>query len=181
MIGLKRGTVALCRHQSEWPAVAQETISELRHIFGHTAVDIQHIGSTAIPAIQAKPIIDLAVGVRRFDDLTDVLPVLERSGVYTRSHNRFSNDLLYVVNDAENRRLIQIHILIFGSPQWRNYVDFRDYLNAFPEKAREYEALKLRLARECDNVQTRYTDGKRDYMQTALAEAIAWADQRKSE
>ena len=60
-----------------------------------------------------------------------------------------------------------------GSEQWHNHVDFRDCMNTFPEKAREYESLKQQLAQAFSNVQTACTDGKREYMRTALAEAKA--------
>ena len=72
-------------------------------------------------------------------------------------------------------RTHQVHILEYDSLQWHNYVDLRDYMNAFPEKAREYEALKIRLQKECNNVQTAYTDGKQGYMEHTLAEARAYA------
>lgn len=61
-LGVKRGTVKLIAHQDEWHKEADRTIKELKHLFGNTAIDIQHIGSTAIPSIHAKPIIDIAVG-----------------------------------------------------------------------------------------------------------------------
>lgn len=179
MTGLKRGTVAIIPHQAEWEFIAQETIVQLKTLFGPAAVDIQHIGSTAIRSIQAKPIIDIAVGVRSFDDLTNVLPALESDG-YLKQHNRFSSDLLYVLQTPDNVRTHQVHILLHDSEQWHNYVDFRDFMNAHPDRAREYEALKQRLVIECRNVQTAYTDGKREFMQTALAEAKSWAAAQKS-
>ena len=179
MTGLKRGTVAIIPHQAEWEFIAQETIVQLKTLFGPAAVDIQHIGSTAIRSIQAKPIIDIAVGVRSFDDLTNVLPALEAAG-YMQQHNRFSSDLLYVLQTPNNVRTHQVHILLHDSEQWHNYVDFRDFMNAHPDSAREYEALKQRLVIECRNVQTAYTDGKREFMQAALAEAKSWAATQKS-
>lgn len=176
MTGLKRGTVSLSPHDRQWAAQAKETIGVLWDIFGGSAVDIQHIGSTAISEIEAKPIIDIAVGVGSFEGLP--LKALEAAGFQER-HNRFSSDLLYVLETEEQVRTHQVHILIFDSPQWHNYVDFRDYMNAFPEKAAEYQALKRRLASECGNVQTAYTDGKRDYMEKALAQARKYAVAQK--
>lgn len=179
MTGLKRGTVSLSPHDPEWSAQAQKTIGVLKAVFGGSAVDIQHIGSTAIKGIRAKPIIDLAVGVRGMEGLP--LEALESAGFQER-HNRFSSNLLYVLETEDMVRTHQVHILIYDSLQWHNYVDFRDYMNAFPEKAAEYEALKQRLALECDNVQTAYTDGKHDYMEKTLAEARAWcAAQREGQ
>ena len=72
MLGLKRGTVSLCPHQKDWESAALDTISRLFAIFGSAAVDIIHAGSTAIVHIQAKPILDITVGVR---DLADVEPL----------------------------------------------------------------------------------------------------------
>lgn len=174
MTGLKRGTVAIIDHQAEWADVAQRAIVQLKAIFGNAAVDIQHIGSTAIRGIQAKPIIDIAVGVRSFAGLDDALAALEAAG-YQKSHNRFSSNLLYVIQTPDDVRTHQVHILPHGDEQWHNYVDFRDYMNAFPNNAKEYEALKQQLVQTCDNVQTAYTDGKREYMLAALAEARKWA------
>lgn len=61
MLGLKRGTVLLAPHEKEWETFAVETMDRLRAVLGDTAVEMQHVGSTAVPAIQAKPIVDLAV------------------------------------------------------------------------------------------------------------------------
>jgi len=179
MTGLKRGTVSLSPHDPQWARQAQEAIAVLREVFGQTAVDIQHIGSTAIAGIQAKPILDIAVGVRTFHGLP--LEQLEARG-FQKSYNRFSSNLLYVLEygleTGERVRTHQVHILPINSLQWHNYVDFRDYMNAFPQKAAEYEALKRRLAAECNNVQPAYTDGKHDYMETTLALAREWKQEK---
>ena len=176
MFGLKRGTVIISDHQSEWTYVASQTISELKNIFGEYACDIQHIGSTAIPSIKAKPIIDIAAGVRSFSDLAPVLTGLEKAG-WQKKHNRFSSDLLYV-REENNIRTHQLHILIYGCEQWHNYIDFRDYMNAFPEKAKAYEVLKEQLVLSCGEIQTVYTDGKQEFMRKFLAEARAYFKNR---
>lgn len=176
MTGLKRGTVSLSPHDPAWSAQAQKTIGVLQSVFGWGAKDIQHIGSTAIEGIRAKPIIDIAVGVGSFEGLP--LKELEAAGFQER-RNRFSSNLLYVLETEDMVRTHQVHILLYDSLQWHNYVDFRDYMNAFPGKAAEYETLKQRLAAECNNVQTAYTDGKHDYMEKTLAEAREYALTKK--
>lgn len=173
IIGLKRGTVQIVPHQEAWAPAAEKIIAQLKGIFGTAALDIQHIGSTAIAGIQAKPILDIAVGTASLEGLEPVLAQLEAAG-FQKAHNRFSNNLLYIIQSEDNIRTCQVHILVYDSLQWHNYVDFRDYMNAFPEKAREYEALKARLAQECGNVQTAYTDGKHNYMERVLEEARTW-------
>ena len=74
MIGLKSGTVKLVQHQEEWHENAENVISVLKQLLGDTALDIQHVGSTAICSIHAKPIIDIAVAVH---DIKDILPYIE--------------------------------------------------------------------------------------------------------
>ena len=169
MIGLKRGTVALLPHDEQWEKIAADTIIELKNIFGKTAIDIQHVGSTAIKRIKAKPIIDIAVGVEDIMLVLKKLPMLERAG-FSSSYNRFNTDLLYIANDNENRRTHQIHILNYDSEQWHNFVDFRDYMNCNYKKAKEYEKLKIKLAFENSTCQSDYTDGKHYYMQDILKE-----------
>ena len=175
MTGLKRGTVSISPHDPDWPRQARETISILLEVFGDRAEDIQHIGSTAIEGIQAKPIIDIAVGVLNMEGLP-LDRLLERG--FQESYNRFSSNLLYVLETDDKIRTHQVHILPYDSLQWHNYVDLRDYMNAFPEKAKEYEELKIRLVKECNNVQTAYTDGKHDYMERTLAKAREYAKNR---
>ena len=67
ILGLRRGTVRLAAYQPEWKDVAAGTMTMLRRLLGDAAADIQHVGSTAVPTIHAKPIIDIAVGVRQLD------------------------------------------------------------------------------------------------------------------
>lgn len=178
MIGLQRGRVELCEHQNEWCNIAMKTIKEIKNIFGDTALDIQHIGSTSIYNIKSKPIIDIAIGVSSFEGLSEALTYLEQKG-FERRINRFSSDLLYVYEYKKNNERIrthQLHILILDCLQWYNYVDFRDYMNAFPGKAKEYEALKIVLSYNCNNDQIVYTDGKKAYMERILPVARKYAD-----
>ena len=82
MIGLKRGTVKLCEHEKEWELEAQRTIACLKQILGNVIKDIQHVGSTAILSIKAKPIIDIAVAVDEFDAIFRFEKELKDNGFY---------------------------------------------------------------------------------------------------
>ena len=88
-IGLKTGVVKLLPHQTEWETNAEETITLMKTILGDTCIDIQHVGSTSIKHICAKPIIDIAVAV---NELADILPyndVLSKNGIFYRKHKLF--------------------------------------------------------------------------------------------
>lgn len=87
MIGLKRGTVQLCEHEKEWEIEAQNTIVRLKEILGDVIKDIQHVGSTSILTIKAKPIIDIAVAVDEFDDILAYEKELKDDRKYLLSYN----------------------------------------------------------------------------------------------
>ena len=80
-IGMKRGTVYLEPHQTEWERAAEETIRTLKNILGNSAADIQHIGSTSIRTISAKPIIDIAVAVNDYELILSKRDVLENADI----------------------------------------------------------------------------------------------------
>ncbi len=173
-LGLKRGTVELQPHQVFWEENAEQTIKILEDILGSAAVDIQHIGSTSIKGICAKPIIDLVIGVRVFEDILALKTDLEESGVIYRGQDH-PGQHLFVMGDFEaDTRTHHIHVVIYKSTEWVNYVNFRDYLNTYPEKALEYDALKRSLLDSFALDRGRYTSGKQSLIDRFLAEAKAW-------
>lgn len=174
MIGLKRGTVQLMIHQAEWITEAENTIKELKCLFGDTAIDVQHIGSTAIPSIHAKPIIDIVVGVRKPDDVRPYMEALEEKGFIFHGED-VPGQLLFVKGSLEKDfRTHHIHVVKWDGNEWNNYINFRDYLNAFPEKARIYDNCKQRLAVRFPADRKSYTEGKKDLVNAFLEEARLW-------
>ena len=173
-IGMKRGTVYLEPHKAEWERAAEETIRTLKAILGSTAVDIQHIGSTSIKTISAKPIIDIAVAVDDFDDILSKREELRQNGIIYRFEES-PGQLLFVMGDFEkDTRSHHIHAVLYGSDEWNNYINFRDYLNSNIEAAKEYEAVKFRLAEQYPDDRIAYTDGKQEVIDRLLAEARVW-------
>ncbi len=171
-LGLRRGTVALEDHDPAWETAAQKTIEQLHALLGPDAVDIQHVGSTAIHGIPAKPILDIAVGVRKLEDCQKHDPELTAGGFLFRGSD-VPGALLYVLGEGEIRTN-HIHVLTVEDPAWQNYLNFRDYLNAFPEEARRYARLKVDLAASCSNDRGAYTQGKQALIQELLQKAALW-------
>lgn len=172
MIGLKRGTVELVPHQKEWGENAENAVRLLKQILGDTAIDIQHVGSTAIFLIHAKPIIDIAVAVY---DLNDILPhvgVLKQHNIIFRGEI-ISGEILFVMGDDEIRTH-HIHIVKWNGAEWNNYINFRDYLNTYPEKAKIYDNCKQKLAMQYSNDRKSYTAGKEEIIKRFIAEANVW-------
>ena len=178
---MKRGTVYLEPHQSEWERAAEETISTLKNILGSIAADIQHIGSTSIKTISAKPIIDIAVAVNDYELILSKRDVIEKADIVFFFFER-PDQLLFVMGDFEkDTRSHHIHVVLYGSDEWNNYINFRDYLNSNIEAAREYEAVKLRLAEQYPDDRIAYTDGKQEVIDRLLAEARVWKSKQLSE
>ena len=171
-IGLLRGTVALEPHDPQWDINAKQTIERLKLILKDIAVDIQHIGSTAIREIQAKPIIDLVIGVSDFPELLERNPVLEANGFLYRSQDH-PDQHLYVCGDD---RFIthHLHAVIYRAEAWNHYVNMRDYLNTHPDEAAAYSELKQALAIQYANDRMTYTSMKSDLIQQILAHADQW-------
>jgi len=173
-LGLKRGTVELYPHDVMWEEKAAETIERLKEILSDTAVDIQHVGSTAIRGIHAKPILDIAIGVRSFEEILGKKELLEQNHVIYRGQDH-PGQHLFVMGDFEaDTRTHHIHVVLWGGTEWNDYVNFRDYLNAFPEKAAAYHDLKQNLLAGFAAERGQYTRGKHELIQTLLKEAHAW-------
>lgn len=182
MIGLKRGEVALCDHQKEWKESAAEIIKKLWEIFSNDAVDIQHIGSTAIQGIKAKPMLDIMVGVESFDTLDDIYPKLDENGVYKSSTQPLTGIVLCAVKNHRESDIVlcNLHIVIMGSEQWNNHIVFRDYMNSFPEKAAAYEKLKIELAKRYPDDRDAYCNGKDKFIKACISEALIYTEKNKS-
>ena len=176
MIGLKRGTVQLCAHQKEWDIEARHTISRLWDILGESARGIEHVGSTAIPSIQAKPIIDIAVAAEDFSVILEKEDALKEAGFYYRPKAGPEEQLLFACGSyyegTGEQQTHFIHVVLAGSIPWRNYLAFRDYLNKNIEAARAYEALKVSLA-AADSGREAYTKGKHAFVERTLHRALA--------
>lgn len=185
MLGLKRGTVQLCEHEQAWEIEAQNTILQLKEILGAVIKDIQHVGSTSIPSIKAKPIIDIAIAVDDFEDVLLLEEDLKKQGFYYRPKVDLGEQLLFASgNYYDSTGDLQthfIHIVKTGSMDWRNYINFRDYLNSTPAVAKAYEDLKVLLAKQApvDNGREKYLRGKHDFIVYTLRKALVYSYREK--
>lgn len=178
MTGLQRGTVKLMEHQSVWKIEAEQTIAELKNFWTTWPSIFEHIGSTAIPLIHAKPIIDIAVGVH---DLSDIKPYAEalRNSRYVFRGEDVPGQTLFVKGDfGRDIRTHHIHVVEWNGIAWNNYIDFRDYLNAFPEKAKAYDTRKLDLAERFPRDRGSYTQGKQRLVSQLIEEARKWKSRK---
>ena len=168
-LGLRRGTVLVEPHNAEWDVIAAETIAELHRILQDVLVDAQHIGSTAIKDICAKPIIDIVAGVSDFDKLLSRNSVLEENGFIFRGQVH-PLQYLYICGDNDIRTH-HVHAVIYDSEEWNNYVDVRDYLNCHKKDAESYSKLKESLAKQNSEDRGTYTASKSELIGEIIAKA----------
>lgn len=178
-LGLKRGTVALEPHNEKWDEYAKETIAVLKSILGSDAVDIQHVGSTAITNILAKPIIDIAVAVKDFQDVLQHEETLQQEGIIFRGED-VEGQLLYIIGNFEkDTRSHHIHVVKWNEQAWINYLNFRDYLNHNLSAAVKYFMQKERLAVLYPDNRAAYTEGKQGLIDELLEQAHKWRKEQE--
>jgi GrpB-like predicted nucleotidyltransferase (UPF0157 family) len=146
---------------------------ELRGGLGDIALRIDHIGSTSIPGLAAKPIIDIQVSVAAFEPLAAFKQPLERLGYVYRADNPERTKRYF--REAPSRRRIHLHVRRAGSfsEQWA--LLFRDYLRAHRDVAADYEAVKRRLAIRFRDDRHAYTNAKVPFMWKIIRQADEWA------
>lgn len=169
---MKGGNIMLCNYKESWPVSAAREMKKLRILLNPLVTDIRHIGSTAVIGLKAEPVLDLVVAVHSMDGARSKLPILEQNG-YIHKPGQDEPDRIFLYNKKKggNLRACHIHIVMQNSIEWENGILFRDYLNYFPRKAREYELVKLDLAERFPNDRDAYTRGKSEWIATALKTA----------
>ena len=175
MLGLIKGTIKLCEHETMWEENASQTILLLKQSFGENAVDIQHIGSTAIKRIKAKPIIDIVVGVSDMTQVKIIISSLERVGIIHRPNNDQPEYMMFIIGDLSiGLRTHHIHVVPYDGEEWNNQLNFRDFMNEHLKNAKEYEAFKIDLMNLYKNNRAMYTDSKTPYIMNIFRQAAEW-------
>jgi GrpB-like predicted nucleotidyltransferase (UPF0157 family) len=165
MLGLHRGTVKLTPHSEVWHQLFAEEAARLRDAVGEHVLAIEHVGSTAVCGLSAKPIIDIAVAVRGVVDVGRRLTPLENIGYEHRGEWGIPGRRLFVKGEPRTHHL---HMVEAGGDLWRNYLLFRDRLRRSAEVAEAYERLKRELAREHEDDREAYTAGKASFIEDVL-------------
>ena len=168
-IGLGRHTVKLEPYNERWADLFEAERLRLKAVLGDD-VDVQHIGSTAVPGLKAKPILDIGVGIEDFDAAFAFVKPLEVLGYTFRGEHGIPRRH-YFVKGPDNNRTHHLHVLERTHSQWHDMIFFRDYLRTHPKIAAEYQRLKLELAQQFPHDREAYTDGKHTFVQNILNRA----------
>ena len=167
--------VELVPHSPHWAGMAAHETSRLKAALGDELVTVHHIGSTAIPDIRAKPIVDLIPIVRslaRLDELESVVRALGYKwfGEFGLPGRRYC----YLLDANTGHRLFQLHCYQTGADEVPRHLAFRDYLREYPAIAREYESEKIRAAAISPADVNAYNDEKNDWIKRVERDALVW-------
>lgn len=169
--------VFVVAYSAEWPKEYRVIRDELAEVFAPSVVAIEHIGSTAVPGLAAKPVIDILLGAQSLADIEAKITTLgERGFVYVAKHEREIPLRRYFVKSPAESPRVHLHAVEAGKRLWTEHMTFRDALRNDPALRSRYEALKLRLAVEFLNDKAGYTAAKAPFIQSVLANVSDRAD-----
>jgi GrpB-like predicted nucleotidyltransferase (UPF0157 family) len=155
--------VVIYDYDPEWPRLFAEERDRLKPVISAFAVSIEHVGSTAVPGLCSKPIVDLQVAVERLEPPDRYSAALAPFGYVLRVDPANTERHAFGKRDAQGRRTMpgyNLHIVEHDGAEYRCHIGFRDYLRTHPDAAREYAELKRRLAIEYGTDRDGYTNAK---------------------
>jgi GrpB-like predicted nucleotidyltransferase (UPF0157 family) len=167
-LGLPVGHNYLVVHDPAWADLFEEERRRLRSALPADAIEIEHVGSTAVPGLKAKPIIDIAIAARRCALADDWQGAMASLGYDYPGDLGIAEHRIYG-RDPGMRRFL-VHVVDAGGPRWRDFLRFRDQLRGDPLLAAAYEALKLHAAAMYPTgSRSGYTRAKAEFIESALA------------
>ena len=166
--------VELVPYSTAWPESASLYRHSLSLVLGTRLLAVHHVGSTAVPGLSAKPIIDLMPVLDSISSLDDSLPELERIGFRSWGELGIPGRHYFTKDSETGVRLIQLHCFQLGSPHIERHLAFRDYLISHPVVASRYLAEKQRCASLHPADSHAYSGCKADWIIRVESEAITW-------
>lgn len=159
--------ICVVAYDPQWPTRFERERALLDRAIGPRVVGgIHHVGSTAVPGLDAKPIVDILVGVESLAASRACFePLAELEYLYAPY---LPEEMHWFCKPGPGRRTHHLHLIPQDSPRYRDELAFRDHLRANPEKARDYAELKHRLAARFERDREGYTDAKADFIQRTL-------------
>lgn len=167
-LGLARDRVVVRPYDDRWPQAFAEESARLRALLGPLARALEHVGSTAVPGLPAKPVLDVAIAYAHRSALEAMRDLLARAGYEDRGDQGEQGGVVFVKGPA-TRRTHHLHLVAEASAQWRRYLASRDALRRDDSLRARYGALKGALARRFPADRVAYTAGKDDFVADVLA------------
>jgi len=166
--------VVIVEYDPQWPTLYEEEKDRILAVVGRVIVAVEHIGSTAVPGLGAKPIIDIMAAVPHLADAEQCIEPLETIGYeYVPEYNDIIPERRYFHKGPPEGRTHHLHIVELTSEFWERHLLFRDFLRTHPEEAQQYDLLKKELAVRFRSNREAYTDAKTSFIESVVAKAQA--------
>jgi GrpB-like predicted nucleotidyltransferase (UPF0157 family) len=169
------GAISVSDYDPAWPEMFEQERANLQSALGPLILTIEHMGSTAVPGLAAKPIIDLLVGVRNLAEARSrCIEPLETLGyTYMPEYEPWLPGELFFRKGSSGPWTHHVHIMELSNPRWDAFLSFRDYLRANPDVASSYGNLKKALAAKFKDDIAGYRNAKGDFVFAATVKARA--------
>jgi GrpB-like predicted nucleotidyltransferase (UPF0157 family) len=166
-------SVIVSAYSTEWPNLFCAVRAELLPVFAPTVVEVEHIGSTSVPGLVAKPVIDVLLGAHSLLDIESKISLLNELGYqYVSKYERELPMRRYFVKSSATSLRIHLHAVQLDSKLWQNHLTFRDALRTDANLRARYQSLKLHLAQVFGDDKSAYTAAKDPFIQSVLTAAI---------
>lgn len=169
--------VELVPHNPEWSQLADEEAKQILEQLSIPVIGIYHIGSTSIPGIKAKPILDFVMEVADLDEVIRSAKALEKLGYISKGEYGIPGRQFFT-KDTKGERSHHLHVFQKGHPDIERHLVFRDFLRANPKAAHEYELIKEKLAKRFPKESGSYTEAKSDFILSMDEVARYWLEQK---
>jgi GrpB-like predicted nucleotidyltransferase (UPF0157 family) len=166
--GREPAEISVVDYDDRWPARFREIAERVRHALGENASGVEHIGSTSVPGLAAKPIVDVLLTVADVSNEAGYVPALQSAGFLLRVREPAHRMVRTPARD------VHVHVYEPGRPEVRNYLDLRDWLRVDAEDRELYAATKRMLARQQWEDMNDYADAKTEVISDILTRARAW-------
>lgn len=168
--------IELASHNATWASAFESEASAISNALSELPIELHHIGSTAIPGIVAKPVIDMLGVVSSVAELDEHAHRLAALGYEGLGEYGILGRRYFRKNAHDGARTHHLHAFAAGAPEILRHLDFRDYLRAFPMEAAAYAALKQELVERCGSDMTAYSEGKTEFIRAVERRAAAWRE-----
>lgn len=172
------GKIVVREYEAAWPAQFECESAAIREALGPAVLRIEHVGSTAVPGLAAKPILDLLVGVASLEKAREAcIEPLEALGyTYLRAYEEWLPDEMLFRKEAGGRWTHHVHVTEPSGPRWDEFILIRNYFRRHPEVAAAYGDLKRALAVVFDDDIAGYREAKRPFLGAVMRKARAEGD-----
>jgi GrpB-like predicted nucleotidyltransferase (UPF0157 family) len=167
--------VELVPHNPEWSQLAEEEAKRILEQLSIPVTGVYHIGSTSIPGIKAKPILDFVIEVEDLDDIIRSTEMLGELGYISKGEYGIPGRQFFT-KDTDGERSHHLHVFQQGHPDIERHLVFRDFLRANPKAAHEYEIIKEKLAKRFPKESGSYTEAKSDFILSMDEVARYWLE-----